>query len=173
MPKGIENQPVSNIKWINRDELKSNAYNPNVVAPPEMELLKLSIIEDGWTQPIVIRPDMEIIDGFHRWTASQDPEIMKLTDGKVPCVILNVPYEHQILSTIRHNRARGIHGIDPMSELVAYLLEQGKLDKKELMHRLKMEEDEVIRLYDNSGMPGIVGRDYFSKGWKPDRKLKK
>lgn len=173
MPKGIENQPVSQVQWIPRDRLKANAYNPNVVAPPEMELLKLSIIEDGWTQPIVIRPDMEIIDGFHRWTVSKDPEILELTDGKVPCVMLNVPYEHQILSTVRHNRARGIHGIDPMSDIVAFLLEKGAISRDEVQKRLVMDEEEVIRLYDNSGMPELVGRDYFSKGWKPDRKLKK
>lgn len=173
MPMGIENQPVSQVQWIPREQLKANAYNPNHVAPPEMELLKLSIKEDGWTQPIVIRPDMEIIDGFHRWTASKDPEILEMTNGKVPCVILEVPYEHQILSTIRHNRARGIHGIDPMSDIVAYLLEQGDITKQEVQRRLKMDEEEVIRLYDNSGMPEIAGRDYFSKGWKPDRKLKK
>jgi len=173
MPKGIENQPVSQVQWIPRDRLKANAYNPNVVAPPEMELLKLSIIEDGWTQPIVIRPDMEIIDGFHRWTVSKDPEILELTDGKVPCVMLNVPYEHQILSTVRHNRARGIHGIDPMSDIVACLLEKGAISREEVQKRLVMDEEEVIRLYDNSGMPELVGRDYFSKGWKPDRKLKK
>lgn len=87
--------------------------------------------------------------------------------------MLNVPYEHQILSTVRHNRARGIHGIDPMSDIVAFLLEKGAISREEVQKRLVMDEEEVIRLYDNSGMPELVGRDYFSKGWKPDRKLKK
>lgn len=171
--EGIMNQPVNNIVWVDRDLLKSNAYNPNHVAPPELELLKKSIMEDGWTQPIVIRPDYEIIDGFHRWTVSGDPEVNSLTEGQVPCVILEVPYEHQILSTIRHNRARGVHGIDPMSDIVAHLLETEQMSQEELQERLMMHEEEVIRLYDNSGMPGAIGKESFNKAWKPSRKLKK
>jgi ParB-like chromosome segregation protein Spo0J len=167
--ENIQKQPVNNIQWIDRELLKANAYNPNHVAPPEMELLKLSILEDGWTQPIVIRPDYEIIDGYHRYTVSGEPEIKELTNGKVPCVILNVPYEHQILSTVRHNRARGIHGVDPMSELIAYLIEKGQITKQELQTRLQMDKEEVNRLYDNSGMPMLTGKEHFSKGWKPNR----
>lgn len=168
--EGIGNQPVNNVRWVDRDKLKANAYNPNHVAPPEMELLKKSILEDGWTQPIVITPTYEIIDGFHRWTVSGYPEIRELTEGKVPTVMIDVPFHHQIFSTVRHNRARGVHGIDPMSELISYLLEEEELTPEEVQTRLMMHEEEVTRLFDNSGMPGRVGREHFSKGWKPSRK---
>ena len=82
-------QPLDKITWIDRDQLKPNNYNPNKVAPPELKLLKTSIIEDGWTQPIVINPDFTIVDGFHRWTISGHKEIHKLTKGKVPTVMIS------------------------------------------------------------------------------------
>src|SRR4051812_36713087 len=99
--RGIENQPLSRIEWVPREELHANFYNPNHVAPIEMHLLKVSILEDGWTQPIVARLDDEIIDGFHRWLASEDPEIYAMTDGKIPVVrLVGVDMEHQMMSTI-------------------------------------------------------------------------
>ena len=82
-------QPLDNIQWINREELSPNGYNPNRVAPPELKLLKLSILEDGWTQPIVINPDKTIVDGFHRWTVSGHKEIFDLTGGLVPVVVIS------------------------------------------------------------------------------------
>jgi ParB-like chromosome segregation protein Spo0J len=76
MKQGIDKQPVNQVQWIDRNELNANDYNPNYVAPPELELLKTSIKEDGWTQPIVILQDKTIVDGFHRWTVSADPELI-------------------------------------------------------------------------------------------------
>ena len=88
-------QPLDKITWVNRDTLKPNHYNPNKVAPPELKLLKISILEDGWTQPIVINPDNTIVDGFHRWTVSGHKEIYDLTDGKVPTVMVEPKDENQ------------------------------------------------------------------------------
>src|SRR5258708_4407167 len=82
--RGIISQPIGHVHWVKRSLLRANDYNPNHVAPPELALLKVSIMEDGWTQPIVIRKDYEIVDGFHRWTVSGDPEVSALTDGMVP-----------------------------------------------------------------------------------------
>src|SRR5438105_1178305 len=84
----LEKQPVSNVVWRHRDELIPNSYNPNAVAPPEMELLKISILEDGWTQPIVILPDFHIVDGFHRYTVSADPRLHERFGGFVPTVMV-------------------------------------------------------------------------------------
>lgn len=163
----MNNQPINAVKWVDRDTIKPNDYNPNRVASPEMKLLKISIIEDGWTQPIVINPDNEIVDGFHRWTVSGDPEIYALTDGKVPVVITQPKDgEHQKMSTIRHNRARGTHGVLDMANIVQSMIKAG-LSQQEIEHRLQMESEEVIRLALRVGIPksDLLQDDNFSKAW--------
>lgn len=161
--------PLNNIVWIDREELKANNYNPNKVAPPELELLKISIIEDGWTQPIVVNKDYTIVDGFHRWTVSGHKEIYKLTDGKVPIVILKeTTKEQQMMATIRHNRARGTHGVLAMSDIINTLLTSG-VSANEIIKRLKMESEEVQRLGFRAGIPKskIFENKEFSKAWEP------
>jgi len=164
----MEGQPISTVEWVPRDVLHANGYNPNKVAPPELALLKLSILEDGWTQPIVAREDGEIVDGFHRWTISGDPDIAKMTGGLVPVVRLaNVDPAHQRMSTIRHNRARGTHHVLRMADIVADLMEEYGLDVAELMFRLGMEDEEVERLADRGAMVKRGRNDDFGKGWVP------
>jgi ParB-like chromosome segregation protein Spo0J len=166
--QGIEFQPVARVEWVPRERLRANSYNPNSVAPPEMRLLKLSILEAGWTQPIVARTDGEIVDGFHRWTVSADKEVSALTGGKVPVVWLNRSIEQQMMDTIRHNRARGSHRVLSMAQIVGELKARG-LSDEELVKRLQMEDEEVERLADNSGMPARVGgKQGFGKAWMPD-----
>lgn len=162
-------QPLNNIVWRNRDELKPNNYNPNKVAPPELKLLKISILEDGWTQPIVINPDMTIVDGFHRWTVSGHKEINELTDGLVPTVMVHPKdASQQQMATIRHNRARGTHGVLEMSNIVVDMVNSG-LKGEEIMKRLMMEKEEVVRLCFRAGIPksDVFNDLEFSKSWKP------
>lgn len=169
MEDKILNQPLSKINWIHRDELKPNNYNPNKVAPPELKLLKISIQEDGWTQPIVANSDMSIVDGFHRWTVSGHKEIYALTDGLVPVVILQPSDENQRrMATIRHNRARGTHGVLEMSNIVTDMVTNG-LTGEEIMERLMMEKDEVVRLLFRAGIPKsqIFKDKEFSNAWTP------
>lgn len=163
----MKNQPVSSVEWIDRGKLKPNHYNPNKVAPPELKLLKISILEDGWTQPIVINPDYEIVDGFHRWTVSGDKQVSDLTGGKVPVVITKPADENQqMMATIRHNRARGTHGVLSMAEILQDMVERG-LSKQEIMARLQMEEEEVIRLALRVGIPeSDLIDDEFSQAWE-------
>lgn len=166
--KGLENQPIYKIVWVHRDDLQANNYNPNSVAKIELELLKQSIIEDGWTTALVCRPDNTIVDGFHRYTVSGDPKIYELTDGLLPVSYLAEKADDELMaSTIRHNRARGVHGVDPMSDIVAHLRDTGwTVDDFGL--RLGMEDEEVERLGDNSGMANRKGNDEFNKGWVPN-----
>ncbi len=165
--KSFNTMPVSKITWRHRDDLRPNDYNPNRVAGPELRLLKISIMEDGWTQPIVINENMEIVDGFHRWTVSDSKELRKLTDGMVPTVMIS-PHENsdQKMSTIRHNRARGTHGVLNMAEIVKSFVEAG-LPKNEIMEKLQMEEEEVIRLAQRVGIPqsDLIADKDFSKSW--------
>jgi ParB-like chromosome segregation protein Spo0J len=166
MTKPIADQPVSAVTWRHRSELRPNDYNPNKVAPPELELLTLSIIEDGWTQPIVVLPDGTIVDGFHRYTVSADPRLMALFGGMVPVVTIAVDPVHRRMSTIRHNRARGTHGVLPMASIVRGMVDDG-VDASEIQRRLGMEDEEVTRLLYRAGSPSSAGRAEFGKAWKP------
>lgn len=162
--------PLENLQWLHRDSLSPNNYNPNSVAPPELDLLKTSIKEDGWTQPIVANPDMTIVDGFHRWTVSGHKEIFDLTQGFVPVVILQPKdREHQQMSTIRHNRARGRHGVLQMGSIVKDLIDGGKT-VEEVMKRLKMEREEITRLLNTQGVMSHPDLDKpYSKAWEPEQ----
>lgn len=165
-----DTQPVSQVRWVPRGRLRANAYNPNAVAPPELDLLRLSIREDGWTQPIVVLPDHTIIDGFHRWTVSADPEIRAMTGGLVPVVTVDADPVHRMMSTIRHNRARGTHAVLRMAEIVRGMTEAG-LAPGEICRRLGMEDEELERLLDRSGMTvrGAAGVNGFGRAWVPGR----
>ncbi len=165
-------QPISQVRWIHRDFLESNTYNPNAIAPPELELLKLSILEDGWTCPIVTLPERSgrytIVDGFHRWVISSDSAIYCLTGGLVPTVQVALDLVHRQMSTIRHNRARGTHGVLPMATIVKQMIADG-VSEKELMKRLGMEREEVARLNNRAGMPQQIKADGFNQAWVPKR----
>ncbi|OPZ53096.1 MAG: Nucleoid occlusion protein [Deltaproteobacteria bacterium ADurb.BinA014] len=160
--------PVLNVKMVPLNKLHSNDYNPNHVAPPEMRLLKLSIEEDGFTQPIVCYYDKEndiyvIVDGFHRYRCAL--EYFNLPE--VPVVVIDKPLENRMASTIRHNRARGKHVIDPMVELVNKLHEHGWEDYR-IAKELGMDADEVLRLLQQTGLPGIYANKEFSYSWIPE-----
>jgi ParB-like chromosome segregation protein Spo0J len=171
--------PVSRVQWVHRESLHPNNYNPNKVAPPEMELLKLSILEDGWTQPIVISRHQKdekirdiIVDGFHRYTVSGYPEVMNVYGGYVATVFLTPQnMAHQMLSTIRHNRARGTHGVLPMAEIIQAMIEVEQLPVEEIMRRCQMEREEVMRLANRAGIPAskIISESSFSQSWQPSQ----
>jgi len=165
-----ENQPVEKVVWVERNLLKPNDYNPNAVAPPELRLLKISILEDGWTQPIVCNEDNTIVDGFHRWTVAGSKELVKLTDGKVPVVYVKLKDgAHKRMSTIRHNRARGTHAVLKMADIVEAMLAEG-LCMEEICERLQMESEEVVRLANRKGIPktDIVRNSAWSNSWVPE-----
>ena len=168
-------QPVSNVRWLPRERLRGNSYNPNYVAPPELELLITSILEDNWTQPIVTLPEapdgsFQIVDGFHRWTVSGDPRVAALTGGQVPTVQVGLDPVHRMMSTIRHNRARGTHAVVRMAEIVRRMVDEG-IPAKEIQKRLGMEAEEVQRLVNRAGMPSQVRRvtPGFNRAWVPGK----
>lgn len=166
----MADQPIDTVQWVHRGELRANDYNPNKVAPPEMKLLKISILEDGWTQPIVVNREGVIVDGFHRWTVSADKDVYQLTGGMVPVVVINPPDEpSRKMATIRHNRARGTHGVLPMADIIESMLKEEK-SMEEICERLQMEPEEVIRLANRKGIPKteIVVNTDWSKAWEPE-----
>jgi len=162
--------PVDNVRWIKGELVEANDYNPNKVAPPEMKLLETSISNDGFTQPIVAYHDSEndryvVVDGFHRNRVGKEvPEIKERMHGYLPIVVIDKSMAERIASTIRHNRARGTHGIAPMSKIVEELYFLGWSDKK-IALQLGMEKDEVLRLKQFTGL-GVLFKDReYSKSW--------
>ena len=138
--------PLNSLQWVDRDLLKANDYNPNKVSEENLKLLVQSILVNGWTLPIVVKPDYTIIDGFHRWTvAGREPLKTKL-GGKVPVVIVDHKDEaDDVYGTITHNRARGTHLLEPMKAIVKRLLDEGK-SISEIGEQLGMRDEEVFRL---------------------------
>ena len=168
-PVGTGNQPISTVNWIPPDQLSANDWNPNKQAPPEYRLLKISILENGWTQPIVARyreGALQIVDGYHRWKISADPDIAAMTGGLVPvCVLPECDPALARLATIRHNRARGTHHVLGMADIVADLLDLG-MSAEQIGARLEMDPEEVTRLADRGDMARRHGSDTgFSEGW--------
>ena len=142
--------PLSTLQWVDRDRVKPNDYNPNKVSKQNLELLKQSILTNGWTLPIVVRPDFTIIDGFHRWTVAGEEPLKSMLEGKVPVVIV----EHKdkagnIYGTVTHNRARGTHLLEPMKAIVRELMGEGN-SVEEIGKQLGMRPEEIFRLSDFS-----------------------
>lgn len=165
-------EPVDCVLWIPATETKANDYNPNAVASPEMKLLEISITEDGFTQPVVTwleEGKREVIDGFHRNRVGKDSmEVRARTQGFLPVVTVNqdrTDRGDRIASTIRHNRARGKHRIDAMSEIVVELKRRNWSDEK-VGRELGMEPDEVLRLSQISGLAEMFADREFSEAWE-------
>jgi len=141
-------KPIKNVQIVDRNRLKPNNYNPNVVSEDNLKLLTQSILVNGWTLPIVVRPDYTIIDGFHRWTVSGREPLLSELGGKVPVVVVEHKDESEdVYGTITHNRARGTHQLEPMKAIVKKLLDSGKT-VKEIGKQLGMKPEEVFRLSD-------------------------
>jgi ParB-like chromosome segregation protein Spo0J len=138
--------PIKKVKIVSRDLLKPNDYNPNKVLEENLELLIQSILTNGWTLPIVVRPDYTIIDGFHRWTVAGREPLKTMLDNNVPVVIVeHDSNEKNIYGTITHNRARGTHLLEPMEKIVKTLIDSGK-SVKEISKELGMKPEEIYRL---------------------------
>jgi ParB-like chromosome segregation protein Spo0J len=168
-----ENQfisPVYNVLRVHVDKVKANDYNPNSVAPPEMELLETSIWEDGYTQPIVTFYDAEqdlyiVVDGFHRYSVLKNSKrIFEREQGCLPIVVIDKHLSDRMASTIRHNRARGSHNIELMSTIVSELVEMGKGDRWICQH-IGMSPDELLRLKQITGVAALFQNQDFSASW--------
>lgn len=168
-------EPVDCVKWVLSDDVQANDYNPNSVAPPEMELLRHSINNDGYTQPVVTwmnEDDREVIDGFHRTRVCKEFEDVKnRVHGYLPVVTVkddNTGRNDRIASTIRHNRARGKHRIDSMSDIVIELKRRNWSDKK-ISKELGMDQDEVLRLTQITGLAEMFADKDFSEAWEVEQ----
>lgn len=170
----LRDEPVDCVLWVPSEQVEANDYNPNRVAPPEMKLLKLSISEDGYTQPVVVFPEnggYTVIDGFHRHRVGREyPDIKNRIRGYLPVTIIREDREgraDRIASTIRHNRARGKHQVQAMSEIVMELARRNWNDEK-ISRELGMDPDEVLRLKQITGLAEMFADREFSEAWEVD-----
>lgn len=170
----FKTEPTDLILWVKNTDVYANDYNPNSVAPTEMDLLKLSIEQDGYTQPIVTMPTKEgreVIDGFHRHRVGKEYEpIQKRVHGYLPVVTINSDREDKgdrMAATVRHNRARGKHKVESMSDIVMELKKRNWNDAKIAKH-LGMDDDEVLRLRQITGLADIFKDREFSEAWEPE-----
>jgi len=165
-----DQHPVSRVRWVPVEQVHANDYNPNSVAPPEMELLQVSIEADGYTQPIVVwqtDDGYEVIDGFHRYRIG----VERLHLTHLPVVVVNADRTDRgdrIASTIRHNRARGKHQVGAMSDIVLELSKRNWSESK-IARELGMEPDEVLRLKQITGLAELFADREFSEAWDADR----
>ena len=165
--------PVYNVLAVPIDKVKANDYNPNAVAPPEMELLEKSIWEDGYTQPVVTYYDSSqdiyiVVDGFHRYlTLKKSKRIWDRENGMLPIVVIDKELGDRMASTIRHNRARGSHNLELMSTIVAELVEMGKGDRWICKH-IGMSPDELLRMKQVTGLAALFQNKSFSESWVAD-----
>lgn len=168
----FKNEPVDCVLWVPCDDVQANDYNPNSVAPPEMDLLRLSIEEDGYTQPIVAYQEAgayTVVDGFHRNRVGKECEsIRERINGFLPVTVVRTDREdidERMASTIRHNRARGKHGVQAMSRIVMDLARRNWSDTK-IAKKLGMDADEVLRLKQITGLAEMFADQEFSEAWE-------
>lgn len=165
-------EPVDCVLWVKNSTVFANDYNPNSVAPAEMKLLELSIVQDGYTQPIVTMPTSsgsEVVDGFHRNRVGKESKLVReRVKGYLPVVKIKsdrADKPDRMAATIRHNRARGAHKVDSMSEIVVELKRRNWSDEK-IGKELGMDADEVLRLAQISGLAEMFKDRDFSEAWE-------
>lgn len=167
----FHDEPVDCVQWVPVETVVANDYNPNTVAPPEMRLLAHSIEQDGYTQPVVTCANGErvIVDGFHRRrVCAENPRVRERVRGYLPVTTIRGERDalrDRMAATIRHNRARGVHGVLPMVEVVATLIRQGWNDD-EVARELGMDADEVLRFKQAKGLPELFRDTQYSRAWE-------
>lgn len=168
-PSGLPLQPLEAIRWIKADNLHANSWNPNVVMNRELRLIELSILSQGWLQPILVNTNLMVIDGFHRWSLSRISDALRERyHGFVPCAVLDIPDWQAMMLTVRINRAKGSHVAFRMSSLVRELVEKHGVDPQQVAKEMGATKDEVDLLMqeDVFRVKDIQSHEY-SKAWVP------
>lgn len=160
--------PIANVKWIEVEKLNANDYNPNVVLNKELKLLELSVLKNGWIQPILINNDNTIIDGFHRSYLSRNSKLLKEKyNGKVPCVVMDLTEAERMLLTIRINRAKGNHVAFKMHEIVKTLVDKHEVSMEYIQESIGASKDEVELLYKDGVFDALNIKEHkYSRAWK-------
>lgn len=174
----IDQMPISNVRWVHTDDLRSNAWNPNHVLGPEFKLIKHSLLTNGWIQPVLVSEEIdaetgktyfEIIDGFHRSTLTKiDEEVAAMTGGQVPCAVLSLSVADRMMLTVRINRAKGSHQASLMHKLIKGLVEEQGLTVEQVCAGIGATRHEIERLMmDNVFVKLDIENHSYSKAWRP------
>jgi ParB-like chromosome segregation protein Spo0J len=172
----VNSQPIDNVLWVPIDKVQPNDYNPNSVAKIEMRLLYTSILHDGYTQPTVTIYDKEkdkyvIVDGFHRYfTCKNNKDIFDRNNGMLPIVVIDKDINDRMASTVRHNRARGKHSVNGMSNMVFKMLENGWSDEA-ICNELGMEPEEILKLKHITGFSKLFADIEYRKAWETKNQI--
>ncbi len=173
----LKTQPINRIKWAKIEEVTPNDYNPNSVAKKEMGLLYTSIKQDGYTQPIVTIYDPKekmyvIVDGFHRYyTAKTNEDILERNKGRIPIVVIDKDINDRMASTVRHNRARGMHSVTGMSSMVFQMLENGWSDE-DICNEVGLGIEELVKLKHITGFSKLFEDAEYNKAWETKNQIK-
>ena len=173
----FKHEPVDCVVWEKAENVIANDYNPNSVAPPEMLLLHESILQDGYTQPIVTIFDPEqkmyvIVDGFHRfYTAKTNEDILSRNRGYIPIVVIEKDINDRMASTVRHNRARGMHSVSGMSSMVFQMLENGWQDE-DICNEIGVDIQELIKLKHITGFSKLFSDAEYNKAWETTNQIR-
>lgn len=173
----LNSQPIDRVRWIHIDKITPNDYNPNSVAKTEMGLLYTSILHDGYTQPIVTIYDPEIdkyviVDGFHRYfICKTNKDIFDRNKGLLPVVVINKDINDRMASTIRHNRARGMHSVTGMSSMVFEMLSNG-WSEEAICNELGMQAEEILKLKHITGFSALFKNTQYNQAWETDTQIK-
>lgn len=172
----FKHNPVTKVRYLPLSKVHANNYNPNSVPTQEMKLLHTSVTADGYTQPVVTFYERDtgeytIVDGFHRYTVCRRfADIQALNKGYIPCVVIDAPLADRMASTVRHNRARGKHAVEGMSNIVLQMLKNGKSDA-EVCTELGLEVDELIKLKHITGFAKLFEGAKYSSTWESNSQI--
>lgn len=165
----MRDDPISNIQWVDCESLEANDYNPNVVFTPELKSLERNILAYGWVQPVIASMDGIIIDGFHRTMLSRESkQIREKYNGKLPCVMFDIPRDQAMILTVRMNRAKGSHVAVRMSDMVKELIDKYNWANEELAKEFGASKKEIDLLYQDGVFKFRNIKNYkYSKAWYP------
>lgn len=169
----FKEDPISKVQWIEVDKLNANDYNPNVVLNKELNLLELSVLTNGWIQPILVNKDFTIIDGYHRSFLSRTSKALREKyNGKVPCVVMDLSESERMLLTIRINRAKGSHIAIKMHDIIKSLVDEHQVSMDYICKAIGAGKDEVDLLYKDGVFDALNIKDHkYSKAWKSPRTI--
>lgn len=163
--KGKIALPCLEVKIVDIDKVQANNYNPNHVSDKNMDLLEESILSNGFCFAVVTvwDPDLEkyiVVDGYHRYIQFKD----RFEAKEIPIIVLEHDISKRMEATVQFNRARGVHQVELMGDLVRALAEQG-VDDLEISKKLGMEIEEVFRLKQITGIAELFKNQTYSKSW--------